>query len=128
MVYEAHSLRNGEEISNAAKVLLSTYELANGTTVSDIVKMVGGGDLRVNAYQIEHLGLKGRSIVYPVPTCYKALRQNLCYATDECAGIKSPLEFGKQKLLHTITKIGGLGNDQPPSTHPLVHFLWLSII
>jgi DNA primase large subunit len=60
------SLRNGEEISNAAKVLLSTYELANGKTVSDIAKMVGGGDLRVNkAY---HLGLKSSPIVYPVPT------------------------------------------------------------
>jgi DNA primase large subunit len=92
------SLQNGDEISNAAKVLLLTYELANGKTVSDIAKMVGGGDLRVNTYRIEHLGLKGRSIVYPVPTCYKALRQNLCYATDECAGINSPLEFGKQKL------------------------------
>jgi DNA primase large subunit len=87
------SLRNGEEISNAAKVLLSTYELTNGKTVSDIAKMVGGGDLRVNAY---HLALKGSSIVYPVPTCYKALRQNLCHATDECAGIKSPLEFGNR--------------------------------
>jgi DNA primase large subunit len=87
-----NSLRNGEEISNAAKVLLSTYELANGKTVSDIAKMVGGGDLRVNTYP---LALKGSSIVYPVPTCYKALRQHLCYATDECAGIKSPLEFGK---------------------------------
>jgi DNA primase large subunit len=92
------SLQNGEEISNAAKVLLLTYELANGKTVSDIAKIVGGGDLKVNMYQIEHLGLKGMSIVYPVPTCYKALRQNLCYATDECAGINSPLEFGKQKL------------------------------
>jgi DNA primase large subunit len=92
------SLRNGEEISNAAKVLLLTYELANGKTVSDIDKMVGGGDLRVNTYQIEHLGLKGSSIVYPVPTCYKALHQNLCYATVECVGIKSPLEFGVQKL------------------------------
>jgi DNA primase large subunit len=90
-------LKDGKEISNAAKVLLSTYELANGKTVSDIAKMVGGGGLRVKTYQIDHLGLKGSSIVYPVPTCYKALRQNLCYATDECAGIKSPLEFGKQK-------------------------------
>jgi len=51
-----NSLRNGEEISNAAKVLLSTY----GKTVSDIAKMVGGGDLRVNTY---HLGLKGSSII-----------------------------------------------------------------
>jgi DNA primase large subunit len=92
------SLQNGGEISNAAKVLLSTYELANGKTISDIAKMIGGGDMRVNTYQIEHSGLKGRSIVYPVSTCYKALRQNLCFATDECAGIKSPLEFGKQKL------------------------------
>ncbi len=83
------SLRNGQEISNAAKVLLLTYELANGKTVSDIAKMA-------NTYQIEHLGLKGKSIVYPVPTCYKALRQNLCYATDECVGIKSPLEFGNR--------------------------------
>ncbi len=89
-----NSLRNGEKISNAAKVQLSTYELANGKTVSDIAKMVGGGNLRVNTY---HLGLKGSSMVYPVPTCYKALRQNLRYATDECVGIKSlPLEFGKQ--------------------------------
>src|ERR1051326_4826944 len=90
-----NSLRNGEEISNAAKVLLSTYELANGRTVSDIAKMVGGVDLSVNRY---HLDMKDRSIVYPVPTCFKALRQNLCYATDDCAGINSPLEFGKQKL------------------------------
>jgi DNA primase large subunit len=89
------SLQNGEKISNAAKVLLSTYELVNGKTISDISKMIGGGDMRVNTY---HLGLKGSSIVYPVPTCYKALHQNLCYATDECAGIKCPLEFGKQKL------------------------------
>ena len=70
-------------------MLLSTYELANGKTICDIAKMVAGGDLRINTY---HLGLKGRSIVYPVPTCYEALRQHLCYATDECAGIKSPLE------------------------------------
>jgi DNA primase large subunit len=77
------SLQNGKDISNAAKVLLLTYELANGKTVFDIAKLVGGGDLRGNTY---HLGLKGSSIVYPVPTCYKALRQNLCYATDECAG------------------------------------------
>ena len=68
---------------------VSTYELANGKTVSDIAKMAGGGDLRVNTHQIEHLGLKGRSIVYQVPTCYKALRHNICYATDECAGIES---------------------------------------
>ena len=54
-------------------MLLSTYELANGKTVSDIAKMVGGGDFRINKYQIELLGLKGSSIVYPVPTCYKAL-------------------------------------------------------
>ncbi len=86
-------------LSNAAKVLLSTYELANGKSVSDIAKMVGGGDLRVDTYQTKHLaGSNGSSVVYPVPTCYKALHQNLCYATDECAGIKSPLEFGKQKL------------------------------
>src|SRR5690348_10201523 len=98
------SLQNGEEISNVAKVLLSTYELANGKTVSDIAKMVGGGDFRINKYQIELLGLKVvpslviqySSIVYPVPTCYKALRQNLCFASDECAGIKSPLEFGNR--------------------------------
>ena len=55
-----NSLRNGEEISNAAKVLPLTYELANGKTVSDISKMVGGRDLSVNTY---HLVLKGSSIV-----------------------------------------------------------------
>ena len=93
IIHILDSLRNGEEISNAAKVLLSTYELANGKTVCDIAKMVGGGDWRVNTY---HLALKDNSIVYPVPTCYKALRQNLCYATDKCAGIKSPLEFGNR--------------------------------
>jgi|ERR1051326_8575522 DNA primase large subunit len=91
-----NSLRNGEEISNAAKVLLSTYELANGKTISDIAKMVGGGDMRVNTYR---LGLKGSTVVYPVPTCFKALRQNLCCATDECVGIKSPLEFGNRSQL-----------------------------
>lgn len=45
-------------------MLLLAYELANGKTVSDIAKMVSGGDLRVNTYQIEHLSLKGSSIVY----------------------------------------------------------------
>jgi DNA primase large subunit len=68
IIHILDSLRNGEEISNAAKVLLLTYELANGKTVSDIAKIVGGGDLRVNAYQIEHLGLMGRSIVYQLVT------------------------------------------------------------
>jgi DNA primase large subunit len=94
-------MAKGENLPHSARVMLATYMLAIGKPVDEIVGMFQNApdfNEKITRYQVEHLaGLKGSRIKYSVPSCEKLLNENLCFATDQCAGIFSPLQFGRKR-------------------------------
>jgi DNA primase large subunit len=94
-------MAKGENLPHSARVMLATYMLAIGKPVDEIVSMFENApdfNEKITRYQVEHLaGLKGSKTRYSVPSCEKILIENLCFATDQCSGIVSPLQFGRKR-------------------------------
>lgn len=94
-------MSKGENLSHSARVMLATYMLSIGKPVDEIVALFQSApdfNERVTRYQVEHLaGMKGSRTKYSVPSCEKLLNENLCFATDQCAGIVNPIQFGRKR-------------------------------
>lgn len=92
----------GENLPHSARVMLATYMIAIGKPIDEIVSMFENApdfNRKITRYQVEHLaGLKGSRTKYSVPSCEKLLNENLCFATEQCAGIVSPLQFGRKQV------------------------------
>jgi DNA primase large subunit len=92
----------GENLPHSARVMLATYMLAIGKPVDEIVGMFENApdfNQKVTRYQVEHLaGMKGSRTKYSVPSCEKLLNENLCFATEQCAGITNPMQFGRRQV------------------------------
>jgi DNA primase large subunit len=94
-------MSKGENLPHSARVMLATYMLAVGKGTDEITEMFKNApdfNERITRYQIEHLaGTKGSRTKYSVPSCDKLRTENLCFATDECAGIINPVQFGRRR-------------------------------
>jgi DNA primase large subunit len=94
-------MAKGENLPHSARVMLATYMLAIGKPIDEIVEMFRNApdfNAKVTRYQVEHLaGMKGSRTKYSVPSCEKLLNENLCFATDQCAGILNPVQFGMKR-------------------------------
>jgi DNA primase large subunit len=76
--------------------------LAIGKPIDEIVSLFESApdfNQKITRYQVEHLaGLKGSRTKYSVPSCEKLLIENLCFATEQCAGIINPMQFGRRQV------------------------------
>lgn len=95
------AMGKGENLSHSARVMLATYMLGIGRSVDEIVSLYRNApdfNEKITRYQVEHLaGLRGSRTRYSVPACEKLLNENLCFATEECAGIFNPIQFGRNR-------------------------------
>ena len=91
----------GENLPHSARVMLASYMLAVGKPIDEIVDMFENApdfNQKITRYQVEHLaGMKGSRTKYSVSSCEKLLNENLCFATEQCAGIINPLQFGRKQ-------------------------------
>lgn len=91
----------GENLPHSARVMLATYMLAAGKSTDEITELFRNApdfNERITRYQVEHLaGTKGSRTKYSVPSCDKLRTENLCFATEECANIINPIQFGRRK-------------------------------
>lgn len=91
----------GENLPHSARVMLATYMLAIGKQTDEIVELFKNApdfNEKITRYQVEHLaGTKGSRVKYSVPSCEKLRNENLCFATEDCAGITNPVQFGRWK-------------------------------
>lgn len=94
-------MNRGENLPHSARLMLATYMLAINKPVDEIVEMFKNApdfSEKITRYQVEHLaGIRGSRTKYSVPSCDKLRTENLCFATDECAGIINPVQFGRRK-------------------------------
>jgi DNA primase large subunit len=75
--------------------------LAIGKQTDEVVELFKNApdfNEKITRYQVEHLaGTKGSRVKYSVPSCEKLRNENLCFATEDCAGIINPVQFGRWK-------------------------------
>jgi len=94
-------MNKGENLPHSARLMLATYMLTMGKPVDEIVAMFQNApdfNEKITRYQVEHLaGIKGSRTKYSVPSCEKLRNENLCFATQECAGIINPVQFGRKR-------------------------------
>jgi DNA primase large subunit len=92
----------GENLPHSARMMLATYMLTIGKPIDEIVSMFENApdfNQKITRYQVEHLaGMKGSRTKYSVPSCEKLLNENLCFATEQCAGITNPVQFGRKQV------------------------------
>ncbi|RMF31695.1 MAG: DNA primase [Candidatus Nitrosothermus koennekii] len=96
-----HMLEKGENPPHTARFLLATYMLAIGKSIDEVCSLFEQApdyNEKITRYQVEFLaGMKGSKKSYNCPNCDKIASQNLCYKTDDCDSIKSPLQFKRVK-------------------------------
>ncbi|MHA7733054.1 DNA primase [Nitrosopumilus sp. S6] len=94
-------LEKGENLPHSGRFMLATFLLSKGQSVQQIAPLFKNApdyNERVTLYQLNHLaGTSGSGTQYSCPSCEKLKTQSLCFATPECDGIISPLQFGKKR-------------------------------
>ncbi|WP_428326143.1 DNA primase [Nitrosopumilus sp.] len=94
-------LEKGENLPHSGRFMLATFLLSKGQSVQQIAPLFKNApdyNERVTLYQLNHLaGTSGSGTQYSCPSCEKIKTQSLCFATSECDGIISPLQFGKKR-------------------------------
>ena len=92
-------MNRGENLPHSARIMLATYMLAIGKSIDEIIILFHNApdyNEKVTRYQVEHLaGIRGSHTKYSVPSCEKLRSENLCFATEKCAGIRNPVQFGR---------------------------------
>ena len=95
------TLSDGKNLSHAGRFMLATYMLSrdyNPKEIAPYFKNAPDYNESITLYQLNHLaGKTGSNIQYSCQSCSKLKMMNLCYATDECAGINNPIQFGSKK-------------------------------
>ncbi len=95
-------LEKGENLPHYARFLLTTYLVAAGRTVDDIVQMYGSSpdfNERITKYQVEHIaGLRGGRVKYRCPSCRTLVTHSFCFKVKECDDILNPLQFGTKRF------------------------------
>ncbi len=96
------SLSKGENPPHTARFLLATYMLSIGRSTDEVCALFESApdyNERITRYQVEHLaGVRGGRTRYRCPSCEKAASENLCYRTNECSGIITPIQFGRKRV------------------------------
>lgn len=93
-------LGRGENLPHSGRFMLATFLLGRGWTVEKIAplfKTAPDYNERTTMYQLNNISGAGGSTRYACPLCDKLRTQDLCFATSECAGIVSPLQFGTRR-------------------------------
>ena len=94
-------LEKGENLPHSGRFMLATFLLSKGQSVQQIAPLFKNApdyNERVTLYQLNHLaGTSGSGTQYSCPSCEKLKTQSLCFATSECDGIITPLQFGKKR-------------------------------
>ena len=94
-------LEKGENLPHSGRFMLATFLLSKGQSVQQIAPLFKNApdyNERVTLYQLNHLaGTSGSGTQYSCPSCEKLKTQSLCFATSECEGIITPLQFGKKR-------------------------------
>ena len=94
-------LEKGENLPHSGRFMLATFLLTKGQSVEQIAPLFKNApdyNERVTLYQLNHLaGTSGSGTQYSCPSCKKLKTQSLCFATSECDGIITPLQFGKKR-------------------------------
>jgi len=94
-------LEKGENLPHSGRFMLATFLLSKGQSVQQIAPLFKNApdyNERVTLYQLNHLaGTSGGGTQYSCPSCEKLKTQSLCFATSECEGIITPLQFGKKR-------------------------------
>jgi len=95
-------LHKGENLPHSGRFMLATYLLNKGQTIEEIAPLFKNApdyNEKITLYQLKHLaGNFGSGTKYACPSCEKLKSENLCFATQECAGIINPLQFGRKKI------------------------------
>ena len=101
----AHALdliRKGQNVPHFGRFLMTTYLLAVGKSVDDVVSLfprLPDFDERLTRYQVEHIaGLRGGRVKYNVPSCRTLQTHSFCFKVDECDEIRNPLRFGRASI------------------------------
>jgi DNA primase large subunit len=95
-------LEKGENLPHYARFLLTTYLVAAGRTVDEIIQMYSGSpdfNERITKYQVEHIaGLRGGRVKYRPPSCRTLATHSFCFKVKECNDIRNPLQFGTKRF------------------------------
>ncbi len=93
-------LERGENLPHSGRFMLATFLLGRGWDVEKIAPLFKGApdyNERTTLYQLNNISGADGGTKYSCPLCDKLRTQNLCFATSECDGIISPMQFGRRR-------------------------------
>jgi len=94
-------LEGGENLPHSGRFMLATFLLSRGKPIAEIAPLFRNApdyNERITMYQLKHLAGEKTGTKYMCPSCSKLRIQGLCFATEECAGITNPLQFGRRRM------------------------------
>ena len=93
-------LEKGENLPHSGRFMLATFLFGRGQTIEQIAPLFKNApdyNEKITLYQLGHLsGSSGSGTKYTCPSCEKLRTQGLCFATSECNGIITPMQFGRK--------------------------------
>ncbi len=114
-------LEKGENLPHSGRFMLGTFLLARGQSVEEIAPLFKNApdyNERITMYQLNHLAGKTGRTAYSCPSCNKLRTQDLCFATEECSGINSPLQFGRRPAAAPPAAAPPAGSAPKPAAPP----------
>lgn len=93
-------LKRGENLPHSGRFMLATFLLGRGWTVEKIAPIFKDApdyNERTTLYQLRNISGQDDKTRYNCPLCDKLRTQNLCYETEACRGIITPLQFGTRR-------------------------------
>ena len=100
VTHAIEALEKNENLSHMGRFLLGTFLIKAGRTVDEIVPyFVGAPDYseKITRYQLNQIANGGDGMSgYACPSCSKIKSNNLCFETEECAGIINPAQFRRR--------------------------------
>lgn len=93
-------INNGENVSHFGRFFLTTYLLAAGWGIENIVRLFSRlPDFKENItkYQVEHIaGLRGGRKKYSIPSCKLIASYGLCFKDENCRDLRNPARYRKK--------------------------------
>ena len=93
-------LKRGENLPHSGRFMLATFLLGRGWPIEKIAPIFQSApdyNERTTMYQLRNISGAGGTTRYSCPLCDKLRTQDLCFATSECDGIITPLQFGTRR-------------------------------